>query len=478
MELPSCGDDRQDVVASSRVGVTNGPCMRCATPKSYTLSRQRLLCRPCFVEAAQHHFRKTLHPVRPIDRKKRSPVVVAVSGGLHSVSMARLMEQCFFEQDPRKSRHECHMAWVDCSDVLPGSQDHKQHVQSLIMGEDESTKKKGWASVSRIPLYRSLHPLLSACPLADDSEEARVLQRRLIDLFSSGSRNTAPSRSLTWRRLLLRCLIMRLLVDHCSRLQCHILALGSNMDVLSVHLFSMLARGVGRSAAPQSAACDPWTLSARDIIVVRPMAAMTASEVALYARAVGLLQAGQRSWPMDLTHGKTAPMVGGGVVVDDVWGLTEDFLVSLQTQHDHTMPTLMKTASKMDVSHLKMALEWSKCAGCDAGAKATIAKQGPIEDVPCALCFAVLVEKKSSKGGKSCDNGKTECGCNEGGGGCGDTNKGPLLDAQDLCRSCQLMLEEIEGANGTKPQMLFSLPDNRTKMRERIADCLLSDDEQ
>lgn len=61
MDMPSCGEEPPPSSVSS---VAKGPCSKCGDEKSFVVSRQRLLCAPCYKEAMTHQFKKFLQPIK------------------------------------------------------------------------------------------------------------------------------------------------------------------------------------------------------------------------------------------------------------------------------------------------------------------------------------------------------------------------------------------------------------------------------
>jgi hypothetical protein len=250
------------------------------------------------------------------------------------------------------------------------------------------------------------------------------------------------------RALLLRC---------AQAVSCSRIATGENMTRCCARLLAGMARGAGASVALTVAGVDAQTFGHLNVMIVRPLVGLTAREVALYARAV------------DCVALPTIPSFStmAGDKRHSLSLLSETFLLTLQNAHDHTLPTLIKSAQKIEPPSegVVYCREWGNCMGCDAELRKTIAaqKDGTLERaVRCSICLLVppvAPKSKSDDSGECCGSA---CDCSG--------NVAPMM-----CRACALMAEEMQLANGASVRdVVVSVQD---QMRARIADCLLSDDE-
>jgi hypothetical protein len=112
----SCGRDEAGPALSSRT--KNGPCSRCDAARSYAVTRQRLLCKPCFISACGLTFNKALQQVKLRQKRVRTSLIIGFSGGPVSSTLLEFMAQ-LLRADPRQVMFTVHVAWVDTLDVLP-----------------------------------------------------------------------------------------------------------------------------------------------------------------------------------------------------------------------------------------------------------------------------------------------------------------------------------------------------------------------
>ncbi len=435
-----CGSDSSNR-DDAKVRLKNGACHKCGADRSFTSSRSRLLCKACFAESVEHQFRKGLQAVKPSARHGGglTPLLVGVSGGLASLALLDLCER-LVKQDARKVQFELHAVWVDCLDVVPcqNAAEIRQQMADLIKS---STL---FRSFRRIPLCAAF-----GSSLDPSSAELSVLQVKLERVFSGSKRP-----EVTWKEDLLdtlvRALLLRAAADGPRR--CSRIVTGESMTRCCVRLLAGMARGIGANAASTVATVDPLSFGHMDVMLVRPLVGLTSKELALFLRAIG-------RGPPPLTVPSFSTMASDKK--SSVGLLSETFLLSLQDAHDHTLPTLIKSAQKLEdsVTDAVYSREWANCMGCDPDLKRRIL-QAPMAAKPnrCSICMLVPPLEEEKK--ECCDSG---CGC----------------DKPRLCRVCQLMTDDMKLNNGSAAtDVIVNVLSAREEMRARIADCILTDDDE
>ena len=438
-DAPSCGDKGADEFPA-RVVSANGPCInaaRCGAAKSFAESRQRLMCRACFADAVMHQFRRGLQLVKPVKRSGTTPLVVAFSGG---VASSALLDMCarLLQQDARKVHFSCHVVWIDCLDVLPVSPEQAQTIRADIAA---AVEKRGFESFRRIPLCAAF----SRGSLAPDEQGSCMV--RLKHAFG-GSRPM-----VSWKEALLDVLVRSLLIRYAQSVDSHRVVVGDTMTRMSVKLFGSLSRGVGSNAGSLVSPVDAVSFGPLDVMIVRPLSSMTSKELGLYNRAVQtadiVVVPSFSTQALDKKHSLDL--------------LSETFLLTLQDAHDHTLPTLVRAANKIDpADDTYFCKEWAHCMGCDPELKKVLQARSLDANAAlaarCQLCLLVKADTQSV--GKGCC--QSECAS-----GCGDKPQ--------LCRKCTLLTSEMEAENGTKAaEVAVSY---RDEVRAKIADYLLSSDD-
>ena len=434
-----CGD-KEDAGPGKAAPQKNGPCHKCGTARSFTSSRTRLFCRACYAEAVLHQFKKTLQVVKPARQQagQLAPILVAFSGGPASSALLACFEQVL-RQDARKVQFAVHGVWVDCLDVLPLSPAEAAAIRARMA---ERMAACPFRSFRRVPLCAAF------APATLEPDERGPSMQQLQRVFA-GSRRP----EVTWKEDLLDVLVRALLL-RCAQLTgggCARLATGETMTRCCIRLLAGMARGIGANAALTVAGVDPVTFGHLNVVLVRPLVGLTAREVALYLRAVG-----SAPLPTIPTFSTMACDKRSSLSL-----LSESFLLTLQNAHDHTLPTLIKSAQKIEppAAGLMYSREWGNCMGCDAELRKTIAAQQsePAKSARCAVCLLVPPREAHRSDGCCGDGGGSGCDCSG-----GET-------APPLCRVCALLVEEMQLANGaTARDVVVSVQD---QMRARIAAC-------
>jgi hypothetical protein len=207
-----------------------------------------------------------------------------------------------------------------------------------------------------------------------------------------------------------------------------------------------MSRGIGGNAASSVASVDPLSFGHLDMMLVRPLVGLTSKEIALFVRGIGRFP----TWTIPSFSTMASDKK------NSVSLLSESFLLSLQDAHDHTLPTLIKSAQKLEVgvSNALYCREWANCMGCDPQLKKQILQNAAGSQKPnrCSICLLVAPDADPS-----CCN--SDCDC----------------EKPRLCRVCKLMTDDMSLNNGSAVKdVIVSV---RDEMRARIADCILSDDE-
>jgi tRNA(Ile)-lysidine synthase TilS/MesJ len=411
MDKNTCGESSE----TGKVRLKNGPCDKCGQ-RSFTSSRSRLLCKSCFAESVEHQFRKALQVVKPSRNiHGHTRLLVGFSGGLSSWALLDLCEK-LLKQDARKVQFELHAVWVDCLDVLPCSDAAATRAQIT----DVIASAKLFRSFRRIPLCAAFSPSL------DPSDSERVaLDAKLVRLFS-GSRRA----EVTWKEDLMDVLVRAILLRAAQSCRSSRVVTGESMTRCCVKLLTGMARGIGVNAASTVGCVDPLTFGHLDMMLSRPLVGLTSKEIALYLRAVNrpILQT-VPSFSTLATDKKNSVSL-----------LSATFLLSLQEAHDHTLPTLIRSAQKLEdsSSNTVYCREWAECMGCDPELKKRILQRGETGKVSrCSVCL--LVAPLELESDKDCCNDQCDC------------------SKARLCRVCQLLTENMSLNNGEKTNYSFFL---------------------
>lgn len=242
---------------------------------------------------------------------------------------------------------------------------------------------------------------------------------------------------------------------------------GETLTRACVKLVAGISRGVGSNAPAQLSDCDAFSMAEENVIWARPLISLTASEVALSYRAL-------RGHSVPAIPSFAHPLVQSNQQRNSARSLAEAFLLRLETNHSHSLHKLAGTVHKLG-GVPALAPEWFHCWGCpkeERVAEAVKAEPFPARE-RCSLCLVVV---KPRSGVDGCDSNASAGG---GGGGCdGGGCEGGACGSKSssyVCRSCELVLQELERSNGTTLGQIAPRPSAREQQRALIADCLLSD---
>lgn len=459
MDTPSCGRDEDDGVPKPSSLLLNGPCHRCQSPKSYTVSRQRRLCKQCFVLVAVSLVKKALSPVRMRSKKDRTAIMMGWNGGMGCNALLSLLWRLSSVEDQRSRVWDVTVVWVDCTQVLFQSGDERQCCASAqALCESMGAR---WESVGLHSFFSAIH----------EEQQQREMVGRVF--LNGDDASSAVSADVTWKEELLDHMIRTLLIRRASALGIHRIVTCETMTRACVKLLSSISRGVGSTAGLQVAEVDAATLAEDNLIWVKPLVAMSSKEAALVYRA--LQGTNIRVLQSFLLGGRSNPLRSSRA-------LSEVFLNRLEAGHAHSLYALLGTAGKLEMPKHR-AQEWWQCSGGFLEEKSH-----PVVDVippgpRCALCKIVREPAKlehQQESGK-CESDSSCCGSSNGTDCCSSssTRVGPT---PFLCRACvkvTAVLQERSGLTLNEWTVSSSGPSTkREQLRERIADCLLSDNEE
>ncbi len=386
-----------------------------------------------------HQFKKTLQTVKPSRHQagELSPILVACSGGASSWALMSFFEQ-LLRQDARKMHFAVHGVWVDCLDVLPMGPGDAAAVRAQMAAVMAASP---FGSFRRVPLCAAFSP----ATLEPDEKGASM--EKLKRVFAGSRRQ-----DVTWKEDLMAVLVRSLLLRCAQRTGggCSRIATGETMTRCCVKLLAGMSRGLGANAALTVAGVDPVTFGHLNVMLVRPLVGLTAKEIVLYLRAIGR--------PLLLPVPAFSTMAGDKR--HSVSLLSETFLLSLQSAHDHTLATLIKSAQKIEspVAAGAYCREWANCMGCEPAMRKAVLAQSEEKRRLCSVCWMVppLSVVVAPSGG--CCGGACDCSASE-----------------DMCRVCSLLVEDM-AANNNSSAKDIAVP-VRDQVFARIADCLLSDDD-
>lgn len=453
------------------VRLHNGPCVKCQAPRSFAVTRTRRLCKTCFGAACVSSAMYGLNEAR-VRRGPPSIVVVGLSGGPSSTALLAFLRH-ELDARVRGASFTLVVVWVNCVEVMPWVDG-----AALRARVEEAARGLALEEVALHTFFRG--------------PDAPALLQRVF--------GGAPGGDVTWKEELVDHMVRSLLLRHTLQRGARRLLVGDSMMRACIKMVASISRGVGSTAAATVASCDPHTyaqgiwvcvclcvlprisrcnfLSSENVILVRPLSRMSGAEVALGYRALF----GRNVSPVpSFSH----PLVTGTAqsARSSARSLAETFLNRLECGHAQSLHVLVGTAHKLQ-SPGAYAPEWLLCQGCDPKLRRKGNSTPPPPAVEsahrrrCLLCRLVVEEAKEEPHSAGAACGQGQCGGGQC-GGCGCEPRVPFL-----CAACAKVTAHVVAASGVTLAQLCDgdsnalRPSCRAQQRERIADCLLSDDEE
>ncbi|XP_046441689.1 cytoplasmic tRNA 2-thiolation protein 2-B-like isoform X2 [Daphnia pulex] len=412
---------------------------------------------------AVHKFRSTIGKAHAL--KHNEHVLLAYSGGLSSGSMVKLIKEGLDLSESKKIKmvFKPTLVHIDEGLILNLSKHERKETTDFVL---EQAKKNGF-DVYICSLEYCLAPDLNDLKLEMNSYqiESSIYESQLETLFGS-------VKSLTAKEDLLIRLKQRLITLLATRLNHAKVFLGPNATRLAGQLLSAIGQGRGAQIAHEIGFTDSRT----GTVFLRPMREFVDKEVAYLANFLGVDSVCLPTLSSKL--GSTA----------SIGRLTEDFVVTLQTNFPATISTLFRISDKLksniadpnpsDCERDSLCLlclsaieESSVCSASTARhISQTISRSGPNDD---------LRNHSSQSVGTGQHQDSTSCNsnCNSQGKPCCKTSNDQIQSdwSAVLCYGCRITMEDVK-----KPELMpinyleeLRLRSRRQVMRQSVEQFLL-----
>eukprot|EP01116_Phalansterium_solitarium_P023190 TRINITY_DN7993_c0_g1_i1.p1 TRINITY_DN7993_c0_g1~~TRINITY_DN7993_c0_g1_i1.p1 ORF type:complete len:462 (+),score=68.78 TRINITY_DN7993_c0_g1_i1:57-1442(+) len=453
----TCGDippeilKQQEIRASTKSSQT---CVKCKEQPSILIYRKESVCWVCFQAIASRKFKQGL------SGGNRNPVsehlCVGFSGGPSSCALLGLLapvaERRVATQYVDVSLHVS-VVFVDEGAVLGTPDDQRQANVAAI---SSIVNSYGFPlSVIQLESCFDLHSTpseLGAC-VAQAGSAAR-----LAEFMSSIKSNTSKEDAVEHLRT-------QLLLAAAKRLRADKLVLGSCATRLATTLISSTSKGRGFNVPQEVAGMS----SVDGVMVCRPLHEFLANEIAVFNRHKGLEAV---FLPTLATAAQPKFSINH---------LTEGFVNQLQLEYSHTVPTLLRSGSKLSTPDAAVAagLQCCVCSCLLPTSPSSVAAAASAPSVASPPPAASVADENSQSGcgSDACCRAASDVasvsGC------CSSATPRPSASAVDhACYACRTLLADCNPSR--LPEFVArraASGDSSSRLREQISEFLLDDDE-